>query len=181
MTTAEVSGHGGVITTIAARATGHTWAKDNTLLRSTDAPSPGRGAAAEDRRGVESARAHRVRGPVGVRALFVGSRCSRLRGPGQLRGRECIPRCARTASPAAGLPVSPGVGMVGASGMTGHLDERDRAHEPRRLFRCRRRTASRFRCCAAAGALVRRAGTCSTSPPSGPIQRLGACHQSSVV
>ena len=40
------------------------------------------GAAAEDRRGVEPARTHRVRGPVGVRAVFVGSRCSRLRGPG---------------------------------------------------------------------------------------------------
>ena len=34
------------------------------------------------RRGEEPARPHRVRGPLGLRAVFVGSRCSRLRGPG---------------------------------------------------------------------------------------------------
>ena len=102
-------------------------------VRGADATSPGRGAASENRCGVEPARTHRVCGPVGVRAVFVGSRCSRLRGPGQLRGRQCIPRRARTASPTAGAAgCLDGVGMVGASDRDDRPSRRarSRAHEP---------------------------------------------------
>ena len=132
-------------------------------VRGADATAPGRGAAAEDRCGVEPARTHRMRGPVGIRAVLVGSQCSRLPRSGQLRGRKCIPRCARTASPTAGAAgCLDGVGMVGASDRDDRPSRRarSRAHESWRIRPDVLRGGPRaVRCGAAAGALVRHAGT----------------------
>ena len=77
-----------------------------------------------------------------------------------------------------------GVGMVGASDRDDRPSRRarSRAHEPERLYPDVVGGRSRaVRCGAAAGALVRHAGTVRPRRPSGPIRRLGACHQCSVV
>ena len=132
-------------------------------VRGTDATSPRRGTASENRCGVEPARTDRVCGPVGVRVVFIGSRSARLSGPGQLRGRQCIPRRARTASQAAGAAgCLHGVGMVGA----GDRDDgpsrraRSRAHEPQRLYPdVVGRWSGAFRRGAPASTVVRHAGT----------------------
>ena len=142
-------------------------------VRGADATSPGRGAAAENRCGVEPARTHRVRGPVRFRVVLVGSRCSRLP---QARPTTRPPMHSSMGSHSIagsrGCRVSRWRGDGGRkrTGMTGHLDERDRARMSRSGF-IPMSSADGLALFDAALWQARSfvdAGTARTSPPSGP-------------
>lgn len=207
MTTAEVSGHGGVITTIAARATGHTWAKDGTLLR-VDCE---RGIDAADKDSLHELLAEvLVEHPLtavihtaGVRddAVFAAQTPRHL--DAVLRAKIDAARNLHELTASADLSAlvlfSSAAGVLASAGQANYaaanafldaLAQRRRQQAISTTAIARMSRAGFIPTSSADGLALsilhsgRRARSscrhCSTSPP-GPIQPLGACHQSSVV